>query len=139
MARCEDARKHALKHSSEKPPIAIEGASTCTPCDLSKLGLLGPKPPQLCGPISHDVAILLLRYPISRDTFSVVSPLPPKRCDTPFTSTDINVRYPILQKIANTCAIPPNKHKNTKERGDAIATRIARYERYRCGASSCAF
>ena len=56
----------------------------------------------LSGPISHDIAILSLRYPISRDTFlRVVST--PQNGAMPFLGTwfqtGTSVRYPILQCI----------------------------------------
>ena len=95
----------------------------------------------LSGPISRDTAILLLRYPISRDTFQARSAVPQKRvrypplvlsfaqahlCDTPFCNVSRDY-----------CAIP---HKNKHERVcDTIATSIARYEKYRCWASKAGF
>ena len=92
---------------------------------------------QLSGPISRDTAILSLRYPISRDTFSgrVALPqngaIPPPWC---------------LVSHRHICAIPhfatyraiivryPTK-TSTKEFCDTIAAGIARYEKYRYWAS----
>ena len=37
----------------------------------------------LSGPVPRDIGILLLQYPISRNTFSVGSADPKKRHDTP--------------------------------------------------------
>ena len=51
----------------------------------------------LSGPISHDIAILSLRYPISRDPFLREASTPPKWCDTP-------PWYLILHR--HICAIP---------------------------------
>ena len=91
----------------------------------------------LSGPISRDTAILSLRYPISRDTFSGRLAAPPKWCDTPpwylvshkhicaiphfATYRAITVRYPIKTSAKEFC--------------DTIATSIARYEKYRYWAS----
>ena len=92
---------------------------------------------ELGGPISRDTAILSLRYPISRDTFSRMLAAPPNTvrypplvlsftqahlCDTPFCNVS-----------RDNCAIP---HKtSTKDFCDTIATSIARYAKYRCWAS----
>ena len=54
-------------------PIMITSAGTSLP---------GPTG-SLSGPISRDIAILSLRYPISRDTFLGEFSTPPKWCDTP--------------------------------------------------------
>ena len=88
-------------------------------------------------PISLDIAILSLRYNISRDTFLGEVSSPPKWCDTPHwylvshrhicviphfaTYRAIIVRYPIKTSTRKFC--------------DTIATSIVRYERYRCWAS----
>ena len=53
----------------------LKKASTlCLPCwDLVKIQIrvnFGILSSSLSGPISHDIAILSLRYPISSDTFS---------------------------------------------------------------------
>ena len=91
----------------------------------------------LSGPISRDTAILSLRYPISRDTFSRRLAAPPKWCDTPAW---------YLVSHRHICAIPhfatyraiivryPAK-TSTKEFCDTIAASIARYEKYRYWAS----
>ena len=57
----------------------------------------------LSGPISRDTAILSLRYPISRDTFSGRLALPQNGAIPPLVlsyNTGTSVRYPILQHIA---------------------------------------
>ena len=63
-------------------------------------------------PISHDIAIVSLRYPLSRDTFSAI-PAIPQRGEIPtlgvFFYTDISVRYPILQHIAQYLCNTPGK------------------------------
>ena len=90
-------------------------------------------PPSLSGPISRDTAILSLRYPISRDTFSgrLASPqngaIPPPWylvshrhiCAIPHFATyrAIIVRYPTKTSAKEFC--------------DTIAASIARYEKYR--------
>ena len=71
-----------------------------------------PVQPHLCdlvGPISRDIAIVSLRYPLSRHPSN-----PPTGCDTPpplgvFFCTDISVRYPILQHIARYSCDTPGK------------------------------
>ena len=90
----------------------------------------------LSGPMSRDIAILLLRYPISRDTFSWRLPVPQMArsppplllsfaqahlCDTPFSYIS-----------RDNCAIPI---KTSTQNCDTIATSIARYEKCRCWAS----
>ena len=58
----------------------------------------------LSGPISRDTAILSLRYPISRDTFSGRLALPQNGAMHPPLGTQFyigtSVRYPVLQRIA---------------------------------------
>ena len=94
-------------------------------------------PTVLSGPVLRDTAILSLRYPISRDTFSEGGGHSPKivrypplllsftqahQCDTLFCNVlRDNVRYPMK--------------KNTQGFCDTIATSIARYEKYRYWAS----
>ena len=94
-------------------------------------------PLNLVAPISRDIAILSLRYPISRDTFFKEFSTPPPM-----------VRYPpwYLVLHRHICAIPhfatyraiivryPTK-TSTKEFCDTIATSITRYEKYRYWAS----
>ena len=66
----------------------------------------------LSGPISRDTAIVSLRYPLSRDTFSAISAIPQQGAIPPlgaFFYTDISVRYPILQHIARYLCDTPGK------------------------------
>ena len=68
----------------------------------------------LSGPISRDIAIVSLRYPLSRDwILSQPSQQSPKRVRYPplgaFFYTDISVRYPILQHIARYLCNAPGK------------------------------
>ena len=91
----------------------------------------------LSGPISRDIAILSLRYPISRDTFSGRLALPQNGAIHP-------PWYLILHR--HICAIPnfatyraiivryPQKQAR-KSFCDTIATSVTRYEQYRCWAS----
>ena len=91
----------------------------------------------LSGPISRDIAILSLRYPVLRDTFSGRLALPPNGAIPPPWH---------LVSHKHICAIPhfatyraiivryPTK-TSTREFCDTIATSIARYEKYRCWAS----
>ena len=75
----------------------------------------GPKPqkcPKLSGPISRDIAIVSLRYPLSRDTFSAIPAIPQQGAIPPLAAlfyTDISVRYPILQHIARYLCDTPGK------------------------------
>ena len=90
-----------------------------------------------CWTKSSDIAILSLRYPLLRDTFSGKLALPPKWRDAPPL---------ILSFHTDTCAIPhfcyvsrdncaiPHKTR-MKEFCDTIAASIAREEKYRCWAS----
>ena len=58
---------------------------------------------KLSGPISRDIAILSLRYPISRDTFEGMLACPQMVRYPPLVlsfSAGTSVRYPILQRIA---------------------------------------
>ena len=58
---------------------------------------------RLSGPISRDIAIVSLRYPLSRDTFSAIPAIPQQGAIPPlaaFFYTNTSVRYPILQHIA---------------------------------------
>ena len=87
----------------------------------------------LSGPISHNTAILSLRYPISRDTFSGRLVLPQNGAIPPPWH---------LVSHRHICAIPhfatyraiigryPTK-TSTKEFCETIAASIARYEKYR--------
>ena len=64
----------------------------------------------LSGTISRDIAIVSLRYPLSRDTLSAIAAIPQEGAIPPlgaFFYTDISVWYPILQHIARyLCDIP---------------------------------
>ena len=97
--------------------------------------LLSKSTSQLSGPISRDTAILSLRYPISRDTFSGRLALPKMVRYPPlvlnFTQTHL-CDTPVCNVSRDNCAIPPTK---TSTKGDTIATSIARYEKYRRWAS----
>ena len=67
---------------------------------MSGLIILGVR---LSGPISRDIAMLSLRYPLSHDTFSAIPAIPQQGAIPPFGAlfyTDISVRYPMLQHIA---------------------------------------
>ena len=66
----------------------------------------------LSGPISRDIAIVSLRYPLSRDTFSAIAAIPQQGAIPPlgdFFYTDISVRYPVLQHIARYLRDTPRK------------------------------
>ena len=72
----------------------------------------------LSGPISRDIAIVSLRYPLSRDTFSAIPAIPKQGAIPPLAKalqvgalfdTDISVRYPILQHIARYLCDTPGK------------------------------
>ena len=67
---------------------------------------------KLSGPISRDIAILSLRYPISRDTFSGRLALP-QNCAIPrFTQAHL-CDTPFCNISRDNCAIPhKNKHEN---------------------------
>ena len=96
-----------------------------------------PTQHDLSGPISRDTAILSLRYPISRDTFSGNLALPHNGAIPPPW---------YLVSHRHICAIPhfatyraiivryPTK-TSTKYFCDTIAASIARYEKYRYWAS----
>ena len=86
----ETRKRNKVTRKPHKPPNVGGDTSGIVRCRLS-------------GPISRDIAILSLRYPISRDSFSgrlavsqngVIPPL-----DTWFY-TGTSVRYPVLQRIA---------------------------------------
>ena len=73
---------------------------------------------QLSGPISCDIAILSLRYPISRDSFSGRLALPQKGAiplpplGTHFL-TGASVRYPVLLHVARyLCDTPQKQARN---------------------------
>ena len=69
-------------------------------------------PYRLSGPISRDIAIVSLRYPLSRDTFSAIPAIPPQGAIPPFGAlfyTDMSVQYPILQHIAQDLCDTPGK------------------------------
>ena len=94
----------------------------------------------LSGPISRDIAIVSLRYPLSRDTFSAIPAIPQQGAIPPFGAfsyTDVSVRYPNLQHIARCLCDTPGKHARKKFAilSVTIAESIARYEKYRCWAS----
>ena len=70
----------------------------------------------LSGPVSRDIAIVSLRYPLSRDTFSAIPAIPKKGAIPPLGAlfdTDISVRYPILQHIARYLCDTPGKQART--------------------------
>ena len=90
---------------------------------------------RLSGPISRDIAILSLRYPISRDTCLREVSTPPKRCDTlpplPLGFTLVHLcNTPFCNISRDICAVP---HKTSTTNCDTIAASIARYEKYRSG------
>ena len=77
---------------------------------------LGPAWPSLSGPISRDTAIVSLRYPLSRDTFSAIPAIPQQGAIPPllpsFTQT-YQCDTPFCNISRDTCAIPQeNKHEN---------------------------
>ena len=89
------------------------------------------------GPISRDIAILSLQYPISRDTFSGRSAALPNWCDT---------LHWYLVSHTHICAIPHfatyrsiivryPMQTSTKKLCDTIAPSIARYGKSFCWAS----
>ena len=67
----------------------------------------------LSGPISCDIAIPSLRYPISRDSFKGRLALPQNGAiPSPFGiwfCTDLSVRHPILQRIARQLCDTPSQ------------------------------
>ena len=87
-------------------------------------------------PISRDIAILALRYPILRDTFEGTLALPQNGAIPPLVLSFTQAHLcdtPFCNISRDNCAIP---HKNQHERVcDTIATSIALYEKYRCWAS----
>ena len=99
----------------------------------------------LCGPISRDIAILSLRYPISRDAFPgrLAAPqngaISPGHAIPPFWALRFTQALYIcaISHLATYRAIIgqyPAK-TSTKKFCDTIATSIVRYENYRCWAS----
>ena len=67
---------------------------------------------RLSGPISRDIAIVSLRYSLSRDTFSAIATIPQQGAIpplVPFFYTDISAQYPILQHIARYLRDTPRK------------------------------
>ena len=67
---------------------------------------------RLSGPISRDIAIVSLRYPLSRDNFSAIAAIPQEGAIPPlgaFFYADISVRYPMLQHIARYLCDTPGK------------------------------
>ena len=72
--------------------------------------------PELSGPISRDIAIVSLRYPLSRDTFSAIAAIPQQGAIPPplvpsFTQT-YQCDTPFCNISRDTCAIPQeNKHE----------------------------
>ena len=71
----------------------------------------------LSGPIPRDIAIVSLRYPLSRDTFLAIPAISQQGAIPPlgaFFYTDISVRYPIfLQHIARYLCDTPGKQART--------------------------
>ena len=68
--------------------------------------------PRLSGPILRDIAIVSLRFPLSRDTFSAIPAIPKQGAIPSFGAlfyTDISLRYPILQHIARYLCDTPGK------------------------------
>ena len=91
---------------------------------------------RLCGPISRDIAIVSLRYPLLRDTFSAI-PVIPQQGAIPPLCLVLHRHINSIPHFANYRAILvryPRK-TSTKEFCATIAERIARYEKYRCWAS----
>ena len=92
---------------------------------------------ELSGPISRDVAIVSLRYPLSRDTFSAIPANPQQGAIPPLWCLVFHRDISAIPHFAAYCAIfvrYPRK-TSTKEFCDTIAESIARYEKYRCWAS----
>ena len=62
--------------------------------------------------VSRNIAIVSLRYPLSRDTFSAIPAIPQQGAIPTlgaFLYTDISVQYPILQHIAGYVCDTPGK------------------------------
>ena len=81
-------------------------------CLVMFSAILGPSPGGLSGPILRDIAIVSLRYPLSRDTFLAMPAIPQQGAIPPlgaFLYTDISLRYPILQRIARYLCETPGK------------------------------
>ena len=71
----------------------------------------------LSGPISRDIAIVLLQYPLWRDTFAATPAIPPQGAIPPlgaFFYTDISLPYPILQRIARCLCDTPGKQARNR-------------------------
>ena len=118
----------AIRHSSEEAGGSVHFEAT-SPCSRNFWDLNGP--------ISRDNAIVSLRYPLSRDTFSAIPAIPQQGAIPPpgaLFYTDISVWHPILQRIARYLCDTPRK-TSTEEFCETIAESIARYEKYRCWAS----
>ena len=123
-----------LRESPRKPVIILKHATRISTEQRNSLNM--PRS-RLSGPISRGIAILSVRYPISRDTFQGRLALPQNGairppwylvseghiCAIPHFATyrAIIVRYPIKTSTKCFC--------------DTIATSIVRYEKYRCWAS----
>ena len=103
--------------TSQRPLLALSSQG-----GLAALGALNslfgepvvctPDSHGVSGPISRDNAIVSLRYPLSRDTFSAIPAIPQQGAIPPLGAlfyTGISVRYPILQHIARYLCDTPGK------------------------------
>ena len=86
--------------------ITLFGQARFTPARFADYQFW-PSPQKLSGPISRDSAIVSLRYPLSRNTFSAIPAIPPQgaipplvpcftqtyQCDTPFKICKHIARY----------------------------------------------
>ena len=91
----------------------------------------------LSGPTSHDIAILSLRYLISRDTCSGRLAAPRSGAVPPPWYLVLHRHIRAIPDFATYRAIIvryPTK-TSTKTCCDTVATSVARYEKYRCWAS----
>ena len=97
---------------------------------------------RVSGPISRDIAIPLLQYPISRRTFSVGLAHSQRGAITPLWYFHLHGHIhvipppPFCNISRDSCAIPTLTKISTKELCDPIATSVAQYEKYRCWAHS---
>ena len=91
----------------------------------------------LSGPISREIAIVSLRYPLSRDTFSAIPAIPQQGAIPPPWCLLLHRHMSAIPHFTTYRAMPvryPRK-TSTKMLCNTIAESIARFEKYCCWAS----
>ena len=123
----------ACQHAHVLQFLQLKIGESCRQCNTTT----DQREHELSGPISRDIAIVSLRYPLSRDTFSAFAAIPQEGAIPPLGAFFLHRHISATPHFATYRAIfvrYPRK-TSTKTFCDTIAQSIARYAKNRYWAS----